>query len=383
MPKRVKIEPHLSSDELERRYRQAQNVIERSHYQTIWLLALGKTTQEVAEVTGYGLSWIYELVRSYNRSGPGMLGDHRHHNLGAGPLLDDVQQAQLWQALQGKPADGGLWTGPKVAAWMSELLGRPVSAQRGWEYLKGLRYRLRSPRPQHGEADLQEQEAWKKKLAQQTARVQAEHPEADVEVWTMDEHRLGLKPVLRDVWVPEGEQPIAQVNWRFQWLWLYGFVHPQSGETYWWILPKVNINLFNRVLADFAKHFGPGKNKQIILAMDQAGWHTSSQVEVPEGIHLEFMPSHSPELQPAERLWPLTNEAVANQLFQTLDDLEEVLFQREACLTEAARLDSGPDVLSLVALSGSVNYGQSTGFDIIPTEIQRSRFISPRKNASP
>ena len=341
MPKRVKIEPHLSSDELERRYRQAQNVIERSHYQTIWLLALGKTTQEVAEVTGYGLSWIYELVRSYNRSGPGMLGDHRHHNLGARPLLDDVQQAQLWQALQGKPADGGLWTGPKVAAWMSELLGRPVSAQRGWEYLKRLRYRLRSPRPQHGEADLQEQEAWKKKLAQQTARVQAEHPEADVEVWTMDEHRLGLKPVLRDVWVPEGEQPIAQVNWRFQWLWLYGFVHPQSGETYWWILPKVNINLFNRVLADFAKHFGPGKNKQIILAMDQAGWHTSSQVEVPEGIHLEFMPCHSPELQPAERLWPLTNEAVANQLFQTLDDLEEVLFQRCRALLKQQDLIRG------------------------------------------
>jgi len=100
-------------------------VIERSHYQTIWLLALGKTTQEVAEVTGYGLSWIYELVRSYNRSGPGMLGDHRHHNLGAGPLLDDAA------ASTGKPADGGLWTGPKVAAWMSELLGRPVSAQRG------------------------------------------------------------------------------------------------------------------------------------------------------------------------------------------------------------------------------------------------------------
>jgi len=66
------------------------------------------------------------------------------------------------------------------------------------------------------------------------------------------------------MWVPRREQPIAQVNWRFQWLWLYGFVHPQSGETYW-ILPKVNINLFNRVLADFAKHFGPGKNKQIIL----------------------------------------------------------------------------------------------------------------------
>ena len=33
-------------------------------------------------------------------------------------------------------------------------------------------------------------------------------------------------------------------------------------------------------------------------------------------------------LQPAERLWPLTNEAVANKCFETLTELEEVLFQR-------------------------------------------------------
>jgi len=88
----------------------------------------GKTTQEVAEVTGYGLSWIYELVRSYNRSGPGMLE------------ITDITtlRGHCWMmcsttyaSFAGKPADGGLWTGPKVAAWMSELLGRPVSAQRG------------------------------------------------------------------------------------------------------------------------------------------------------------------------------------------------------------------------------------------------------------
>ena len=62
-------------------------------------------------------------------------------------------------------------------------------------------------------------------------QVQKEHAIADVEVWAMDEQRLGLKPVLRNVWVPEGEQPMANVHWRFQWLWLYGFVHPESGET--------------------------------------------------------------------------------------------------------------------------------------------------------
>lgn len=328
MPRRLSIHPHLSIDELESCYRQAKDAIERTHYQTIWLLANGKTTAEVAEVTGYGVSWIYELVRSYNRTGPNSLGDQRHHNPGAEPLLNDVQQAQLWQALQEPPANGGLWSGPQVAAWISELLGRPVSPQRGWDYLRGLRFRQRRPRPQHEQADSDEQEAWKKKLATVTELVQAEHPAADVEVWTMDEHRLGLKPVLRNVWVPQGEQPIAPVNWRFKWLWLYGFVHPHSGQTYWWILPYVRIDLFNRVLADFAQHFGVGKNKRIILAMDQAGWHTSAQVKIPEGIHVVLMPPHSPELQPAERLWPLTNEPIANKCFETLAQLEEVLFQR-------------------------------------------------------
>jgi hypothetical protein len=101
--------------------------------------------------------------------------------------------------------------------------------------------------------------------------------------------------VQRRVWAGQGEQPIAAVKWRFQWLWLYGFVHPESGETYWWILPKVNINLFHRVLVDFAQHFGVGKNKRIILALERARGHISDQVEIPEGIHLLFLPPYSPE----------------------------------------------------------------------------------------
>ncbi len=147
------------------------------------------------------------------------------------------------------------------------------------------------PRPHHEQTSWEEQEAWKKKLSQETQRIQKEYPDADVEVWTMDEqtledsltlrYRLGLKPVLRTVWSPEGEQPIAPVHWRYQWLWLYGFVHPESGDTYWWILPYVRTDRFNLVLADFAKHFQVGKHKQIILTMDQAGWHTSHELEVP------------------------------------------------------------------------------------------------------
>ena len=113
-----------------------------------------------------------------------------------------------------------------------------------------MRLRLRVPRPSHSEADPEEQEAWKKNRKQQVERIQSEHPNAAVEVWSEDEHRIGLHPTVRRIWVEEGEHPVAVVNWKREWLWLYAFVQPQTGETYWWILPYVNTKLFSRVLKD-------------------------------------------------------------------------------------------------------------------------------------
>ena len=49
-----------------------------------------------------------------------------------------------------------------MADWRSELLERPVSKQRGWEYLRGYELRLKQARPAHTESDPFEQEKWKK-----------------------------------------------------------------------------------------------------------------------------------------------------------------------------------------------------------------------------
>jgi len=72
---------------------------------------------------------------------------------------------EVMQALEGEAPGGGKWNGPKVALWMSELLGRHVRPQRGWEYLTGLEYRLKVPRPAHIKGDEVEQQRWKKKLS--------------------------------------------------------------------------------------------------------------------------------------------------------------------------------------------------------------------------
>ncbi len=109
---------------------------------------------------------------------------------------------------------------------------------------------------------------------------------------------------------------------------LGSFVRPRSGEVFWLILPTVNVELFSPALRELAKEVGAGENKRVLLVVDRAGWHTGGEVEVPEGIHLEFLPSGSPELQPAERLWPLTNEAVANGIFEEIEEIEETLMER-------------------------------------------------------
>ena len=103
-----------------------------------------------------------------------------------------------------------------------------------------------------------------KKLATQVEELKKTYPEAEIQLWCEDEHRLGLKPVIRRIYVPEGEVPVANINLKFKWLWLYAFVHPKSGETYWWILPYVNTEIFNQVLEDFAHKFGLGPNKLLI-----------------------------------------------------------------------------------------------------------------------
>ena len=54
------------------------------------------------------------------------------------------------------------------------------------------------------------------KLCCRFEKLKAEYLETTVELWAMDEHRLGLKPIFRKVWTPIGVQPTAEVNWENQ-----------------------------------------------------------------------------------------------------------------------------------------------------------------------
>ena len=173
----------------------------------------------------------------------------------------------------------------------------------------------------------------KNRLASKVAAARHQRP---VEVWAMDEHRVGLKPILRRVWARRGERPVVQVRPRYEWLYLYAFVCPETGETEFWLAPSVSTEVFTQIVTAFVR----GREQAVMLVLDQAGWHVSAEtlaLQADGVLHLEHLPPYSPELMPAERLWELTDAPLANRVFERLADLESVLAERCVSLTQEQR----------------------------------------------
>src|SRR3712207_4853705 len=156
----ARIVEHLPVEELEARYRAARGVTEARHFQAIWLLAQGRTFVEVAEVLAFVPRWVQELAQRYNAFGPEALGDRRRRNGRAASLLTRAVLSALAERVRTPPGDGGVWSGPKVAAWMARRLGlQKVHPQRGWEALKRIGWSIQAPRPRHARAATPEQRA--------------------------------------------------------------------------------------------------------------------------------------------------------------------------------------------------------------------------------
>ena len=327
----------LGREEVTARQRAARDPVERDRWQMIRLLVAGRSLREVAEATGSSTRWVRAVVRRYNADGPDGPADRRHANPGAAPLLDADGRAALEAALAQPPPAGGA-DGP-APRWRRGSPGAP-SARRCRCSAAGStrggpgparRSRARSMRAggrRVGTSRLS------KRLNDAAAEERARHPGTPVEVWACDEHRAGLKPVIRRVWAKRGRRPVAVAEPpRYDRLHLYGFVRPTTGAVEWFLCTTANTAPFAAVPARFAAAVGAGPDERVILVLDGAGWHGGGRLAPPEGLRLEFLPPYSPELQPAERLWPLTNEAIANRHFASLAELDAALAAR--CLALA------------------------------------------------
>lgn len=104
------------------------------------------------------------MLKRWNAEGPAGLADRRKAANGGKSKLGPEQRAELLTATGQPPPDGGLWTGPKVAAYARARWGISVCKQTGWEWLRGLGLTPQVPRPKNPRAATpEEQRAWKRR----------------------------------------------------------------------------------------------------------------------------------------------------------------------------------------------------------------------------
>ena len=138
-----------------------------------------------------------------------------------------------------------------------------------------------------------------------------------------DEAGFGRISKPRSCWTVEKERPCVPCHHIRQYRYAYGAVSPQNGEHFFLVLPYSRTDCMNIFLEELSKAY---PTKHIILICDNAPWHTSKKLIVPNNIDILHIPPYTPEMNPIEQIWAeIRKRGFANQVFQTLEKVVDRL----------------------------------------------------------
>lgn len=81
-----------------------------------------------------------------------------------------------------------------------------------------------------------------------------------------------------------------------------------------------------KILEEISFHIPTGRHGVIVL--DQAAWHASSKLKLPQNISLLPLPPYSPELNPQEGVWRvIKDKSLSNRVFETSEDITDAICQ--------------------------------------------------------
>lgn len=138
-----------------------------------------------------------------------------------------------------------------------------------------------------------------------------------------DEAVFGLFTDVYKVWCRVGRRPIVKKQQSRQYINVFGAVCPATGQTQAMSSPVVNteaMNVFLKIISEANEGY------EVVVFMDRAGWHTANALDVPENVHIEYLPPYSPQLNPAEHIWEyLRMYWTGNRYYNILDDLVQTI----------------------------------------------------------
>jgi transposase len=140
-----------------------------------------------------------------------------------------------------------------------------------------------------------------------------------VRLFSQDESRYGLFPVVsRRITLP-GIKPVGEIDYGYESVYLYGAVEPLTGEGVFYEFSHLTADCFQIFLNKFSHAFPESLN---LLVLDNGRFHHAKCLEIPDNVLLLFLPPYSPELNPIERFWQDIKAKLFAQTYKTLQDMQ-------------------------------------------------------------
>ncbi len=141
-----------------------------------------------------------------------------------------------------------------------------------------------------------------------------------IEIWFQDEARVGQKNKITRRWAKRGTRPSAPRDQRTRSAYLFGAICPEQAKAAGLVLPWCNTAAMGLHLAEISH--AVASDAHAVLLMDQAAWHTTAKLTVPDNISIVRLPSRSPELNPVENIWQFMRKNwLSNRVFKSYNDI--------------------------------------------------------------
>lgn len=319
MGKKVIVTGPVTAEEVEAAYKASRKANERERLQAIRMGQQGKWTMaEIGEAMGRGRATIGRWIKAYREGGLEGLLERGH-----GGRRSQLTEADR-QALKRGLAAGRWKTATEIGRWLERERGVKLKPWSVYYWLKRLTGRWKVPRKSHAKKDPKKGERFKREIVKTLTEISIPVGRR-VRVWIQDEHRYGLISVVRRCWTWRGHRPTAPYQAKYQWGYVSGAADVVTSEVEFCYLPTVSLGC-SLIFLEQLVATDPEAIHMVLW--DQAGFHfRPDDPRVPQQVRLVPLPPYSPELNPMEMLWDQVKRGVANEIWDTLEQIEAAMTQ--------------------------------------------------------
>ncbi len=152
-----------------------------------------------------------------------------------------------------------------------------------------------------------------------------------INLYFQDESRFGLMTHIGKYLTAKGIKPIVKYQHAFKNTYLYGSYSPVNGDSFVWEINGTDTKIFEAYLQAFSKH---RETEYKIVVIDNAGFHSTRNISVPDNILLLNIPPYCPELNPCEKIWQHIKSRFKNHTFETMKNVKDWLATSVNQMTE-------------------------------------------------